>query len=53
MAWLPGSPFALYDIFTKESLAKVKNQIEVLKEVLVANPKYAVVKVDNGEFVKL
>jgi hypothetical protein len=51
--WLPGSPFALYDIFSGESLARVKNQIEVLNKILTSKPKYAVVKVSNGEFVKL
>ncbi|MBN1263466.1 MAG: hypothetical protein JW991_03875, partial [Candidatus Pacebacteria bacterium] len=52
-ALLPGSPFVLYDIFSGESLARVKNQLDVLKKVLVSEPKYAVVKVSNGEFVKL
>jgi hypothetical protein len=51
--WLPGSPFVLYDIFSGESLARVKNQLEVLNRVLVSESKYAVVKVSNGEFVKL
>jgi len=50
---LPGSPFVLYDIFSGESLARVKNQLEVLNRVLISKPKYAMVKVSNGEFVKL
>ena len=43
----------LYDIFSGESLVRAKNQLEALKKVLVSEPEYAVVKVSNGEFVKL
>ena len=50
---LPGSLFVLYDIFSGESMARVKNQLEVLNKVLVSKPKYAVVKVSNGEFIKI
>ena len=50
---LPTSPFALYEIFTGESIARVKNQLEVLNRVLISKPKYTVVKVSNGEFCKL
>jgi len=51
--WLPTSQFTLYKIFTKKSVAKVKTQLETLKEILRGKPNYSMVKVTNGQFCKI
>jgi len=50
---LPGSPNILFQIFSGEKLAQVKEQLRDLKRIMQIKPNYQVIKVKNGEIYKL
>ena len=51
--WLTTPPFTLYQIFNRETIAKLKVQLEVARK-LASNPlAYQVVEVTNGKFCQL
>ena len=49
---LPSSPFVLYEIFTGQRLAQIKEQLRDLKRILKMKPSYRVIEVKNGELLK-
>lgn len=50
---LPGSPNAPYQLFPKEIMAQIKEQLRDLKRILKMSPNNQVIKVKNGEFYRL
>jgi len=50
---LPSSPNILYEIFTGQRLAQIKEQLRDLKRIIKMKPSYEVIKVKGGEVIKL
>ena len=50
---LPSSPNILYEIFTGQRLAQIREQLRDLERILQMKPNYQVIKVKGGEVVKL
>ena len=50
--WLPSSPNILFEIFTGQRLAQIREQLRDLKRILKMEPSYEVMKVKGGEVIK-
>ena len=50
--WLPSSPNILFEIFTGQRVAQIKEQLKDLKRIMKLKPNYEVIKVKGGEVIK-
>jgi len=51
--WLAGSPDILFQIFSGDKLAQIKEQLRDLESILKLKHNHEVVKVKNGSIYKL